>query len=140
MSSAACAASSRAKCSEIWLLPASARAGPPTPSPVIANILAERYASAEMADLFDATNRVRLERELWIAVLEAQTDLGLPLGDGVLDRIVIEPHEGRVLLADRGGDPGRRKAQRCIERGHNPTGKHRAPAMVGEQIVAKTGQ
>jgi adenylosuccinate lyase len=59
---------------------------------VIANILAERYASAEMAELFDATTRVRLERELWIAVLEAQTDLGLPLDNGVLDdyRAVID--------------------------------------------------
>ncbi|MCP3992715.1 MAG: adenylosuccinate lyase [Actinomycetia bacterium] len=52
---------------------------------MITNILAERYASPEMADLFDAVSRVRLERQLWIAVLEAQTELGLPLDEGVLD-------------------------------------------------------
>lgn len=52
---------------------------------VITNILADRYASPEMSALFDATNRVRLERELWIAVLEAQIELGLPAADGALD-------------------------------------------------------
>lgn len=52
---------------------------------VILNVLADRYASPEMVELFDATTRVRLERELWIAVLQAQADLGLSVGDGVID-------------------------------------------------------
>jgi adenylosuccinate lyase len=52
---------------------------------VISNVLAERYASAEMAGLFDPVNRVRLERELWLAVLQAQGDLGLPVAPGALD-------------------------------------------------------
>jgi adenylosuccinate lyase len=43
----------------------------------IVNVLAERYASSEMAELFDPTTRVRLERELWLAVLEAQIALGV---------------------------------------------------------------
>jgi len=59
---------------------------------VITNVLAERYASVEMAQLFDATTRVRLERELWMAVLEAQADLGLTVEEGVLEdyRSVID--------------------------------------------------
>jgi adenylosuccinate lyase len=43
------------------------------------NPLYERYASAEMAQLFSAKNRFRLWRELWIALAEAQRDLGLPI-------------------------------------------------------------
>jgi adenylosuccinate lyase len=51
---------------------------------VISNVLAERYASAEMAGLFDPVTKVRFERELWVAVLQAQHDLGLTVGDSVL--------------------------------------------------------
>ncbi len=51
---------------------------------VISNVLAERYASAAMAGLFDPANRIRLERELWLAVLRAQDDLGLTVAPGVL--------------------------------------------------------
>ncbi|MEM8926116.1 MAG: adenylosuccinate lyase [Actinomycetota bacterium] len=67
---------------------------------MIANVLADRYASAEMVGLFDATNRVRLERELWVAVLEAQIDLGLPAPDGVLDayRAVIDEIDHEAIL------------------------------------------
>lgn len=52
---------------------------------VITNVLAERYASAEMAGLFDPVTKVRLERELWVAVLRAQTDLGLPSAPGAVE-------------------------------------------------------
>ncbi|MDH4074340.1 MAG: adenylosuccinate lyase [Acidimicrobiia bacterium] len=51
---------------------------------VISNVLAERYASPAMAALFDTVNRVRLERELWLAVLRAQDDLGLTVSPGVI--------------------------------------------------------
>ena len=54
----------------------------PTPVP---NVLAARYASAEMADLWSPERKVVLERELWLAVLEAQADLGVDLPDGVVD-------------------------------------------------------
>ena len=43
----------------------------------IPNILAERYASSEMATIFDRRERVVLERRFWVAVLEAQIELGL---------------------------------------------------------------
>ena len=44
---------------------------------MIPNVLAERYASSEMSQLFDPVTRVRVERELWVAVLESQIELGL---------------------------------------------------------------
>lgn len=46
-------------------------------SETIPNILAERYASRAMAALWSSEGKVRLERELWIAVLQAQSRLGL---------------------------------------------------------------
>ena len=36
------------------------------------NVLADRYASAAMVDIWAPEAKVRLERELWLAVLEAQ--------------------------------------------------------------------
>ena len=41
----------------------------------IQNVLADRYASAAMVEIFDPINRVRLEREFWVAVLDAQIKL-----------------------------------------------------------------
>ena len=45
--------------------------------PAIANVLAGRYASADMAELWSAEHKVVLERRLWLAVLRAQADLGV---------------------------------------------------------------
>jgi adenylosuccinate lyase len=46
---------------------------------VIPNVLAERYASAAIADIWSAEGRIILEREFWIAVMKAQKDLGLDI-------------------------------------------------------------
>jgi adenylosuccinate lyase len=43
----------------------------------IPDVLAQRYASAEMAELWSPTHKVVLERQLWVAVLRAQRDLGV---------------------------------------------------------------
>jgi adenylosuccinate lyase len=51
----------------------------------VPNVLADRYASAEMAAIWSPEAKVRLERELWLAVLEAQRSLGLEVPDGALD-------------------------------------------------------
>ena len=50
-----------------------------TEKPRIADVLADRYASAEMASLWSAEGKVRLERELWIAVMRAQRSLGVDI-------------------------------------------------------------
>lgn len=49
------------------------------PPPPIPNVLAERYASAAMKDIWSQTGRVELERAFWIAVMKAQRDLGVPI-------------------------------------------------------------
>lgn len=48
-------------------------------SETIPNILAERYASSEMRGVWSTKGRVGLERELWLAVMKAQRDLGLKI-------------------------------------------------------------
>ena len=51
----------------------------------IADVLATRYASVEMAEVWAPHTKVRLERQLWLAVLRAQRDLGVAVGDDVID-------------------------------------------------------
>jgi len=51
---------------------------------VIADVLATRYASPAMVALWSPEHRVVLERRLWLAVLRAQADLGVPVPDTAL--------------------------------------------------------
>jgi adenylosuccinate lyase len=52
---------------------------------VIANVLAARYASAELTAIWSPIEKVKAERRLWIAVLAAQRELGMPVPDGVIE-------------------------------------------------------
>jgi adenylosuccinate lyase len=52
---------------------------------VIPNVLAQRYASTEMAQVWSPEHKIVLERRLWLAVLKAQRDLGVPVPDGVVE-------------------------------------------------------
>ena len=52
---------------------------------VIPNVLAARYASPALRDLWSPEYKVTAERELWLAVLSAQRDLGIDVPDGVVD-------------------------------------------------------
>ena len=52
----------------------------PSPAPApIPNVLAERYASPAMREIWSQHGRVTLERDFWIAVMKAQRDLGVPI-------------------------------------------------------------
>jgi adenylosuccinate lyase len=51
----------------------------------IPDVLAHRYASAELARLWSPEHKVVLERRLWVAVLKAQRDLGVDVPDGVVE-------------------------------------------------------
>lgn len=55
-----------------------------TDKPRIPNVLAGRYASVELARLWSPEYKVRLERDLWLAVLKAQHELGVDVPDGVV--------------------------------------------------------
>ncbi|MGH3679936.1 MAG: adenylosuccinate lyase, partial [Natronosporangium sp.] len=51
----------------------------------IPNVLAQRYASPELVALWSPEQKVRAERRLWLAVLRAQRELGVPVPDGVVE-------------------------------------------------------
>ncbi|HEX8306087.1 MAG TPA: adenylosuccinate lyase [Jatrophihabitans sp.] len=77
-----------------------------TAKPAIPNVLAQRYASPAMATLFSPEHKVVLERQLWLAVLTAQQDLGISTPDGAVAayRTVVEAGVDAVDLnsiADR---------------------------------------
>ena len=52
---------------------------------MIPDVLAARYASGELVWLWSPEHKVVLERELWLAVLRAQADLGVLVGQQVLE-------------------------------------------------------
>ncbi len=51
----------------------------------IPNILAARYASADLVAIWSPEEKIRMERRLWLAVLRAQRDLGVPVPDGAIE-------------------------------------------------------
>lgn len=53
-------------------------------APDIANVLAERYASDTITALWSPQHKIGLERRLWLAVLQAQAELGVSVPDGAL--------------------------------------------------------
>ncbi len=60
-------------------------AGPEERRVTIENVLAARYASPAMIERWSPAGKVVLERELWLAVLRAQRDLGIDIPDGVIE-------------------------------------------------------
>jgi adenylosuccinate lyase len=58
----------------------------------VPNVLAARYASSEMAELWSPERKVVLERELWLAVMRAQAELGVdvPAGDIAAYEAVVD--------------------------------------------------
>ena len=55
------------------------------PEESIENVLAQRYASPAMVAVWSPTRKVVLERQLWLAVLKAQRDLGLEVPAGAIE-------------------------------------------------------
>jgi adenylosuccinate lyase len=51
----------------------------------VPNVLASRYASPEMAELWSPEHKIVLERRLWLAVMRAQADLGIEIPAEAID-------------------------------------------------------
>ncbi|HST50000.1 adenylosuccinate lyase [Jatrophihabitans sp.] len=68
--------------------------------PTVPDVLAHRYASTAMATLFSPEHKVVAERQLWLAVLVAQRELGISTPDGAVEayRAVVEAGAGAVDL------------------------------------------
>jgi adenylosuccinate lyase len=89
----------------------------------IPDVLASRYASSELVDLWSPATKVVLERQLWIAVLKAQRDLGVGVPDGVVeayeavvDRVDLDSIEARERITRH--DVKARIEEFCALAGH----------------------
>ena len=65
------------------------------PAVTVPNVLATRYAGADLAALWSPEHKIVLERQLWVAVLKAQRDLGIDIPDGV-----VEAYEAVIAQVD----------------------------------------
>ena len=82
---------------------------------VLPNVLASRYAGADLAALWSPEHKVVLERQLWLAVLKAQRDLGVDVPDGVVvDKI---EKDGRWTLEELAKEAPRFQ-ERTFDYGH----------------------
>ena len=73
-----------------------------TPHDVYDNPLIGRYASAEMAERWGPLRKFRTWRRLWLALAEAEAELGLPADDGSSPRIRPE-RSARLVDISEGG-------------------------------------
>ncbi len=71
----------------------------------IPNILAQRYASAAIRDIWSPSGKIRLEREYWVAVMKAQAGLGLDIPaeaiaayERVIDQIDLDAIDRRERI------------------------------------------
>jgi adenylosuccinate lyase len=107
----------------------------------IPNVLAGRYASEPMVELFSARNRIVLERRLWIAVLTAQRDLGVDVPDGVIgdyDAVVGEVDLASIERRERvtRHDVKARIEEFCALAGH----EHIHKAMTSRDLTENVEQ
>ena len=77
----------------------------------IGNILANRYASAAMCEVWSPENKIIAERRLWLAVLAAQRDLGVDFG-GDDPAVVIKAYQPVVEQVDPASIAAREKITR----------------------------
>jgi adenylosuccinate lyase len=77
----------------------------------IGNVLANRYASAAMREVWSAENKIISERRLWLAVLSAQNDLGVDFG-GDDPALVVKAYRGAVGHVDLASIAEREKITR----------------------------
>ena len=73
----------------------------------IPNVLANRYASDEMVAIWSPEAKVVAERRLWLAVLRAQAELGVPVPSGV-----VEDYEGVLEDVDLSSIAARERVTR----------------------------
>jgi adenylosuccinate lyase len=77
----------------------------------IDNVLANRYASAAMREVWSAESKIIAERRLWLAVLAAHRDLGVDFG-GDDPAVAIKAYEGVVEQVDLASIAEREKITR----------------------------
>jgi adenylosuccinate lyase len=74
----------------------------PVPNEPVLNVLAERYASQAIRDVWSQRGKVQLERDFWIAVMKAQRDLGVPIpAEAIKDYERVKSHIDLESIAKR---------------------------------------
>ncbi len=73
----------------------------------VPNVLATRYAAEDLVRIWSPEHKIVLERQLWIAVLKAQRDLGVDVPDGV-----VEAYEAVVDQVDLASIAARERVTR----------------------------
>ncbi|MEE2959083.1 MAG: adenylosuccinate lyase [Actinomycetota bacterium] len=103
------------------------------------NVLASRYASRTMVDLWTPEAKVVMERELWIAVMEAQRALGVDIPDGVvedhravLDRVDLDSIRDRERITRH--DVKARIEEFCALAGHEQVHKGMTSRDLTENV------
>lgn len=71
------------------------------------SVLADRYATAAMREIFSPTAKIILERKFWVSVLKAQSDLGLKI-----DFAAIKDYEKVINQVDLASIDAREKELR----------------------------
>jgi adenylosuccinate lyase len=71
------------------------------PRDTASNPLTERYASREMSYLFSADFKFRTWRRLWIALAEAEKELGLPISDAQIAELRAHANDVNYEDAER---------------------------------------
>lgn len=72
--------------------------------PSIPNVLAARYASTPMAVLWSPAHKVILERQLWLAVMKAQRDLGIDVPETAIadyERVLDQVNLDSIAARER---------------------------------------
>ncbi len=75
-----------------------------TVKPHLPNVLAARYASPELVELWSPQHKVVLERQLWLAVLRAQADLGVEVPAGAVadyERVIEQVDLDSIAARER---------------------------------------
>lgn len=73
----------------------------------VPNVLASRYAGSDLAAIWSPHQKIVLERQLWIAVMKAQKDLGVDIPEGA-----IEAYEAVVDQVDQANISARERVTR----------------------------
>ncbi|MDD4866577.1 MAG: adenylosuccinate lyase, partial [Mycobacterium sp.] len=70
----------------------------------IPNVLATRYASADMVAIWSPEAKVATERRLWLAVLRAQAALGVPVPAAAIadyERVLDDVDQASIAARER---------------------------------------
>jgi adenylosuccinate lyase len=99
---------------------------------VVPNVLANRYAAADLAGIWSPEHKIVLERQLWIAVLKAQKDLGIDVPDGV-----VEAYEKVVAQGEAGVDLDSIAARERVTRHDVKARIEEFAALAGHEHIHK---